>query len=151
MNIKSVLIGAALIIVGAVLGVMINSHCPMASCKKQCPKQEMVGPKCPMGAPQHGGEMKGCGPKTCAIIFDQLNLTAEQKKELDKISEQKQAKMKEVKDQYQQGIKALLTPEQFTKFQELKNELCPKMNDGPQGKKPCCKKQGEKECPKKMD
>lgn len=151
MNIKSVLIGAALIIVGVVLGVLINSHCPMAGCKKQCPKQEMVGPKCPKGGPEHGDQMKGCGPKVCAKIFEELNLSAEQKTQLDKIFEQKHMQHQEIEKKVQLDIKAILTPEQLKKYEEMEKERCAKMGMGPEGKKPCCKKEGQKECSKKMD
>jgi periplasmic protein CpxP/Spy len=147
MNIKSVLIGAALVIVGALVGGFIASHHPM----KQCDKQEMVGPKCPMAGPEHGEEMRGCGPKVCAKIFEELNLSAEQKTQLDKIFEQKHMQHQEIEKKVQLDIKAILTPEQLKKYEEMEKDRCTKMGMAPDGPKPCCKKEGEKECPKKMD
>ena len=79
--------------------------------------------------PSREGPMRGGFSR----VLDQLNLTPEQKTEVEKILEETRAqlieirkesgpKFREVREQTDERLRAVLTPEQWEQFQQIKKE-----------------------------
>ena len=80
------------------------------------------------GGPPHGAEMglwQGRGP----AFSDQLNLTEDQKAKIKSIMEEQAAKIKEIRTATENQINAVLTLEQKTKLDQLRNEAQAKMKE----------------------
>lgn len=143
MNTKSLLIGAALVILGGILGFLLSTSncCSMQQCNKQCPQQqEKQFSKC---GKEQGAEFdghKGRFHKNSEEMFKKLNLSPEQKSQIEKIMDQKRENMKAEREKTHEAIKALLTPEQQTKFDECMKNHCNRMAGNVECEKPCCKK-----------
>ncbi len=60
----------------------------------------------------------------------ELNLTAEQKNKVSAIMDKTQEEMKAVRDAREKKVKAVLTPDQAKKFDEMKAEMQKKMGEG---------------------
>lgn len=134
MEVKSILVGAGLVIVGGLLGfVLASKHCGMHAkmgCGfNSCRKMNEQGFHNKKFAGEHHQFFK-------ETLTDELALTAEQQTKIDEIfetkKEQHKASRKEHREKMQEEmskthaeIKAILTPEQQTKFDELKNEMFP--------------------------
>ena len=98
----------------------------------------------------HKGE---CMMTPCMMekkISDELALTPEQKVKVDAIFDAKRAEKEAHKkemmakmEKTHNDIKAILTPEQITKFDAIITEMCPTQMGGMKEGKPCCKKQTE--------
>ncbi len=86
------------------------------------------------------GEASCKSPEQCVEkMTKELSLTTDQQTKVKAIVSEKQAKMKAAHEETETKLKGVLTAEQFTKWQEIKNE------NSSEGKK-CCKK--KKACSK---
>lgn len=136
MNTKSLLIGAALVAVGVIIGYFLN--CNSCNMPKKCDKEMVQHHGMKDGHP--GFDKAGCPKKRMHDeVFAKLNLTADQQAKIDAIFEAKREAMKAEREKTHAAIKAVLTPEQQKQFDELISKCCPM---GGQGMNPECKKQG---------
>ena len=94
----------------------------------------------PAGGGQGGGRGMGGGNRMMAMMMDSLNLTADQRKKVDSISADFRAKMQAggdrqaIMQQRTAAIKAVLTPEQATKYDAMMEAMRARMGGGrPQG------------------
>ena len=143
MKTKSIIIGIALLVVGALIGYFVSRNCCPMNYPAPCNK-EMVGqhqgmkPHCEMGE-------KKCGNRFKVEVLEKLNLTADQQTKIDEIMVSKRDAVKAEKQKADAAIKAVLTPEQQKQFDELVAKCCPMRGDCPRN--PECKKQGGEQRP----
>ncbi|MDR1761435.1 MAG: hypothetical protein LBR55_03190 [Bacteroidales bacterium] len=181
MNVKNVVIGVILIVVGAFIGYAISSK--TSACK--CEKQEQCCAK-KYACKQGKGAKAKCFMKQknfCPQMCDQLNLTEEQRTKVKALfakkaeqkatarmqrQEQKQAEF----TQFQAEFKAILTTDQQEKLDSIQavckaKQCCKKSCDATaccktakcgdtakcckKGDAAQCKKEGNKECAKKTE
>ncbi len=123
MNVKSFLIGAAVAIVSAAVGVIL---CCTLCCKKcdkpmpPCPQEQQCqrpeGPR---------GNFRG---DKCKItkMADQLDLTEEQKQQVEAIHKATKEAMRTAKDNAEKQFEALLTDDQKAELAKIKAAKCDK-------------------------
>ncbi|HEX5735608.1 MAG TPA: periplasmic heavy metal sensor [Blastocatellia bacterium] len=90
---------------------------------------------------QRGASRDGMRRGGFSRVVEQLNLTPEQKSEVEKILEDARAqlieirkesgpKFREVREQTDERLRAVLTPEQWEQFQQIKRESRPRRHRG---------------------
>ena len=105
--------------------------------------------------PVEGKEGKTCSKTHCKSpekcierLTKALELTADQQPQVKKIVEAKFAKIKEVKANTDKELKAVLTADQFAKWQEIKAKREGGKKCSKEAKKKSCCKKGKKSCSK---
>lgn len=71
---------------------------------------------------QGGDHFEGHKGDRIERLTKELDLTSEQKSQLTQIFQEQQAKREAIRQETDQRLKTVLTPEQMTKFEELKNQ-----------------------------
>jgi len=154
MDMKSLIVGASLVIVGALVGfgMSMKTQCPMKG-KKACAKmqqncmynqQGQNGPNCYwQGQGQGQGQKCKKGPHKAKfehfkqMLISELALTEEQTAQVEKLFEAKKELRKEKRKEHKQEmraemkktheeISALLTAEQKVKFENIIKEHKPR-------------------------
>lgn len=70
----------------------------------------------------HDGDFKGHKGDRIEHLAQKLNLTAEQKQQLTLVFEEQHAKREALRQETDQRIQTVLTPEQMTQFEEMKKQ-----------------------------
>ncbi|MCQ8130319.1 periplasmic heavy metal sensor [Methylomonas rivi] len=70
----------------------------------------------------HDGDFKGHKGDRVEHLAKKLALTAEQKEQLKQVFEEQHAKREALRQETDQRMRTVLTPEQMTKFEEMKKQ-----------------------------
>ncbi|MCQ2959501.1 MAG: hypothetical protein MJ198_04850 [Bacteroidales bacterium] len=126
MNVKDVLIGAGITIIGVALGAVI---CCTANCSKKyegpkppCAIEQQECPNFP-GKPTHHKSDNKCFFK---MMEDELQLSEEQKAQIKSLKEEQRKAEQAEREKFDEAFKAILSDEQKAKLEELKAKKCDK-------------------------